>query len=230
MWTPYFFTLMRYGVDLSHHNTIDWSKLKADFVIYKCTEATTYLDPTYAKAKASGKIIGSYHFARGGDAIKEADWYLKNSSEPICVLDWEIEHSDPVKWCTTFINRLKEKGKFVWFYTNDARAVKYPWPKDWIFWIARYGINDGTPIRKPDFKGYSVWQYTSNGTCPGVAGRVDLNIAEEWAFPIDTPSPISEPEVVMPPTPQILTSKPPYEPWWAKIVWILINAFKSILK
>lgn len=179
---------MKYGIDLSHHNTINWPEVKTDFVIYKCTEGTSYLDPTYKKAKENWKgIFGSYHFARGGDPIKEAQWYLKNSSENICVLDWEIEHPEPVKWCSQFIDYLKSQGKTCWFYTNDARACKYAWPKDWIFWIARYGVNNGTQSKKPDFKGYSIWQYTSNGTCPGITGRVDLNVAEEWAFPSDTP-------------------------------------------
>lgn len=228
---------MRYGVDLSHWNKVDWSKLKTDFVIYKCSQGTSYIDPTYKTAKANWPNLISYHFATGGDPIKEADWYLKNSNEEICVLDWEIDHADPVKWCTSFINRLKEKGKFVWFYTNDARATKYKWPKDWIFWIARYGINNGTPIKKPDFKGWSVWQYTSNGTCPGIIGRVDLNVAEEWAFPnkeeaseplalptyldSDIPSPDAPQGDLSPSTPETPIDIPPETPspnFWL-ILW-----------
>jgi GH25 family lysozyme M1 (1,4-beta-N-acetylmuramidase) len=221
---------MRYGVDLSHWNKVNWSKLKTDFVIYKCTQGTSYLDPTYKTARDSWKgIFGSYHFATGTDPIKEANWYLKNSNENFCVLDWEIDHADPVKWCSAFINHLRGKGKHVWFYTNDARAVKYPWPKDWTFWIARYGINDGTPNKKPAFKGWSAWQYTSRGTCPGVTGNVDLNVAEEWALPNPPEAPELPPE---PFKPEVGDTIPPSDisspqvSFWTILWQLLKNLFK----
>jgi GH25 family lysozyme M1 (1,4-beta-N-acetylmuramidase) len=167
-----------HGIDLSHWNKVtDWSKIKTDFIIQKCTQGTGYLDPTYKERK--DKIYGSYHFADGGDAIKEADWYLKNCGNEQLVLDWEIEHADPVGWCKKFIGRLKEKGRTCWLYTNDARATKYAWPEDWTYWIARYGVNDGTQSKEPAFKNWSVWQYTSRGKIAGIDGYVDLNIAKQ---------------------------------------------------
>ena len=176
------------GIDISHwQGNIDWSKIKTDFVIQKCTEGTTYLDPTYKQNKVLKPFL-SYHFASGGDPIKEAEWYLKNSNGETAVLDWEIDHTDPVKWCTSFINHLKGKGITCWLYTNDARAIKYPWPKDWIFWIARYKDYTGDLDWNyaPKFKDWAVWQFTSRGKLNGIIGSVDMNVARDWVFPVQT--------------------------------------------
>jgi len=167
------------GIDLSHWNSVtNWDKLKKYFIIHKCTQGTGYLDSTYEERK--DKIMGSYHYADGGDPIKEANWFIKNSDENMLVLDWEIEHNNPVDWCSKFIAQVKKKtGKECWLYTNDARAIKYDFPKDWKFWIARYGVNDGTKSMEPKFKDWDIWQYTSRGDIAGVAGFVDMNYVKE---------------------------------------------------
>lgn len=167
------------GIDISHWNKItDWDKIKKDFIICKCTQGTSYLDPTYKnnikEIKKRGILCGAYHFADGGDAKKEAEWFLKNVGEvDFIVLDWEIEHADPVGWCKKFIEKTGE----CYLYTNDARATKYSWPSDWKFWIARYGVNDGTKSKEPAFKNWNIWQYTSKGKVDGIEGDVDLNTA-----------------------------------------------------
>ena len=43
--------------------------------------------------------------------------------------------------------------------------------KDYYFWLAEY---DETPSFAYDFQ---MWQYTDNGSVPGVEGPVDMNIA-----------------------------------------------------
>ncbi len=41
-------------------------------------------------------------------------------------------------------------------------------------WIPRYGTNDGTPQKKPDYP-CDIWQYTSKGRLKGYNGDLDLN-------------------------------------------------------
>ncbi|HOA84321.1 MAG TPA: hypothetical protein PKN66_10240, partial [Thermodesulfovibrio thiophilus] len=41
-------------------------------------------------------------------------------------------------------------------------------------WIPRYGTNDGTPQKKPDYP-CDLWQYTSKGRLDGYNGDLDLN-------------------------------------------------------
>lgn len=147
-------------IDIHHAKIItDWDKIKYPLIL-KCSQGTSFSDSKFkerqAEARKRGLYHGSYHFAGKGfldgnnklyfvaqDPVEEADWYLKclgeiKDNEMLC-LDWEIEHSDPVNWCKKFIERIKEKtGKDCWLYTNDYRALKYDFPKDWKFWIARY--------------------------------------------------------------------------------------------
>ena len=67
------------------------------FIITKFTQGTWYVNPyaeaQYAGAKAAGKLLGAYHYAEGGDAKKEAQYFVKRVGarigECILCLDWE---------------------------------------------------------------------------------------------------------------------------------------------
>jgi GH25 family lysozyme M1 (1,4-beta-N-acetylmuramidase) len=189
------------GIDIYHKNKIEnWDKIKdsgIDFIIHKCTQGSEFVDHLFKErqkeARKRNLFIGSYHFAGKGfldakgklyfvaqDPIVEADLYIKNADPKegeLLILDWEIEYKDPVKWCSTFIQHVFEKTRIKPFlYTNDARAIKYPWPSNWKFWIARYPKNDnGTMQTEPSFKNWSLWQFSSKGKVDGIAGNVDLN-------------------------------------------------------
>jgi len=178
----------KFGLDLSHwQSKIDWDKLKTDFVILKCTESTNYFDPTYTERKKEvlkRYRFGAYHFARGGNVQKEVDWFLSHlgdiPKDSILVLDWEIEHQDPVGWSNAFLTAVKEKtGIDPYWYSNDARAVKYGGQIPFKKWLARYGVNDGTQSKEPAYKDWDIWQYTSRGKVDGISGNVDLNRMKE---------------------------------------------------
>lgn len=56
-----------YGVDLSHHNTVeDWYKVTASFVYLKATEGKTHQDEKFLgfvkKARKRNIAVGAYHF------------------------------------------------------------------------------------------------------------------------------------------------------------------------
>lgn len=193
-------------IDIHHKKVIsDWDKIK-DKLILKCSQGTSFLDPKFkerqAEARKRGLYFGSYHFAGKGfldskgklyfvaqDPIEEADWYLKHADYQkgdLLILDWEIEYSDPVDWCTKFINRINEKtGAEKWLYTNDFRAIKYNFPSDWNYWIARYADYTGIfyPDFKPKFKNWKMHQYTSRGKVDGIVGDTDLSYVREAPEP-----------------------------------------------
>lgn len=57
------------GIDISNwQKNINLSKVDADFVIVKSSEGVGWIDssfkPLYTSAKAAGKRLGAYHFAR----------------------------------------------------------------------------------------------------------------------------------------------------------------------
>ena len=61
-------------------------------------------------------------------------------------------------------------------------------------WVAQYGANDGTPGTQPSsgaWPSWSMWQYSSSGTVPGIAGRVDVNVISP-SFASTNGTPITE--------------------------------------
>jgi len=210
------------AIDVSQYQgNIDWNSVPQPIAIIKMSggDAGLYTDSkanqNYYGAKAAGKAVGGYHFAGGGDPANEADFFVAAMSpleeNDVLVLDWEIEHADPVGWCNTFVNRVHERtGVWPLFYTNGARLNQYDWSpvrNNCGTWVAWYGQDPegNLPISGP----YVMHQYTSSGTVPGIAGRVDL---DAWFGTLDQfklygyhastpPTPQPEPEPTPPPDP-----------------------------
>lgn len=181
-------------VDVSHwQGKIDWPKTKVDVAIIKATQGTTFLDSQFLRNKQecrnNGILLGYYHFADGGDAIKEADWFVKNVGDTktgeLLVLDFEINILAAGNWCRKFLDRVKEKtGVKPLLYTNEARVKSIDWKEvvagNYGLWVARYYLNTGykPPFISPtsgQWPFWAIWQYTSRGRVDGIVGNVDLN-------------------------------------------------------
>ncbi len=55
------------------------------------------------------------------------------------------------------------------------KQVIYRRPRNCAWWEARYGLNNGKYNPRYDVhKGADLQQFTSNGFCPGISGRVDF--------------------------------------------------------
>lgn len=250
----------QYGVDVSHYNAIDWAHCTPDFVFQKCTESLNYVDPTFEKnrtaCRAKGIPFGSYHFARGNDPLKEADYYLSKVGEletgEMLALDYEIHLPNPVTWCLAFLKEVETKtGIKPFLYINSSTASGFDWTPciEYPLWIASYGINDGKEGNTPHtgkWPYFTIWQFTSNGSVSGVAGRVDRDVfpgtkeglAELGKKAIEIPEiptppptmpqepPIVETPVVTPPTesPQPSPVKTVERTWW-EIIIDFLNQF-----
>lgn len=148
------------GVDISGWDYgIDTAELTANFVIVKSTEGVlgTIYNPTYRemadKAASSGKLIGFYHYANGGDPIAEADCFYQSVKdyvgEAIFALDWEgqgnptFESGRDVAWCKEFLDEIDRKtGSIPWLYISKGVANQYDWSKvsaKYPLWGAEYG-------------------------------------------------------------------------------------------
>ena len=192
------------GIDISHwQGTINWSLVAGagkKFAIMKATESTDYTDPTYAtnhsRAKAAGLWTGAYHFARpssnAGDAKAEADHFADvmnlGVGDLIPALDLEDSGGLGVAalqtWVATFLNQV--------YARTGARAMIYTSPSFWktymgdshaladagyrTLWVAHWGVSaPAVPASNWGGRGWTFWQYSSDGTVPGIAGRVDLD-------------------------------------------------------
>ena len=213
------------GLDLSHWQSDFNAFGSVDFAIIKATEGVGYKDPAfdtlYQRAKASGKLLGVYHFARpdlNNGAIAEADWFVKviepYVKEAILVLDWETGYLGNVAWAKQFLDRVKERtGIKAILYASRSPINSFDWSSvanaDYGLWVADYGANTGREGTKPAVKWwqfYILWQYTSRGRVAGYGANVDLNNfygdAETWRkyatsesnpTPAPTPTPTPEP-------------------------------------
>lgn len=191
--------------DVSSHNTIpDWPAFLAsvDVLIVKVSEGCVYLwtgaPNALAQGRAAGKGIGAYHFYGGGDPVAEADYFLAHYAwQPgeVPILDWEPTSppADPdgvaAAFCARVLGRL---GVPPIVYMNSGTARSSTWERTRALgcglWVAQYGPNTGQPPAIAPAVGswgaYVAWQYTSNGTRPGLSGVVDLSLfygtAAQW--------------------------------------------------
>lgn len=185
------------GIDVSHHNgDINWQVVKdsgIDFAIIRTgygwenwdKQTDKKLKDNIAGAKAAGIPIGAYHYSYATnpeEALKEADFFIDRLKwtqweypvffdfEDKCQKSLTTEQKTDI--ITTFLQKLQEAGYYCGYYTflnwqrnclNMSRLGSNE------LWIAHW--NQECACQQP----YGIWQYTSDGSVPGINGRVDLD-------------------------------------------------------
>lgn len=237
------------GIDVSAYQPANIvSKVKADFVIVKATEGTTWVNPhlnqQVTEAFKRGKRVGVYHFATAlADSDAEADHFMKHAKPyldkgAMPVLDWEpIGLSHYTQWAEDWCQRVETKRGLtpekLMVYMNlsvSGQATWSPYMKRHPLWLAFYG-NDApfngygttfTPPKTPGWK-MAMWQYTQHGTLPGHVGNLDLNVAfgDPWSLPTGTGSTVlyNVLEEIM----AFYANKSDFEKAVAKAVWSYTN-------
>lgn len=185
------------GIDISYSQyDIDAGAVPADFVIIKATQGTwltiSCCDSQYQAAKASGKLVGVYHYAEGGNVQAEADYFLSQIAgyigEAMLVLDWErYDNSDfnnsawPTAWCDYVYSKTGVKPVI---YMSGSVASDYDFSAaaahDYGLWEAYYtqgttGYVQGAPTWGGEFTTPMMLQYTSSGRLANYGGNLDLN-------------------------------------------------------
>ena len=187
------------GIDISAwQGDIDLSKLDFDFVLIKATEGKRYVNPYCDKkvrqAKKLGKKWGFYHFASGGDAIAEANYFVDNCIDyfhnGIPVLDFEADAvAKGVSWAKKFLDHVyKRTGIRALIYMSQSVTTRYDWgnvAKNHGLWVAKYpDVVHPNFKYSPNFTGsigawksIAIWQYCSDGRINGYKANLDLNHA-----------------------------------------------------
>lgn len=201
------------GVDIaSYQSGINPAKLDTtDFVIVKITQGTDYVNPysikQYIEAKNAGKLLGAYHYAEGGDAKKEAQFFVKElgsrAGECVLALDWEGSQNSKfgsgqdVTWCKTFLDEVYNlTGVRPLIYMSKSVCRKYDWSavaQNYPLWCAQYKSNSITDYQSApwtDSNSFGAWgkptiyQYSSHGRIAGYDANIDLDIAymtaDQW--------------------------------------------------
>lgn len=181
-----------YGADTSHWKWAagtDFVKAKAsgkcDFLFAKATEGVGYVDPSYSGwrgAKAIGILFGSFHFARPGSPVEQADYYLSAAKpvagELVCLDLEDAAITAPGAFGAAFCQRVKAKtGAWPLLYTYPDYLRRFdlsPIQRLGVqLWFADY--SDPLNSMKP-WSSYAIRQFSSTGSVPGLpATNVDLN-------------------------------------------------------
>lgn len=187
-------------IDVSEYQgEINWKEVAKRFkaAYLKASEGTTWVDPDFGKnrkaANAAGVHVGAYHFARYDNPVAEAKHFAsvvqhvaKADLKPVLDLETKVpEGYNGAVWARHFNAAvIKELGQIPMFYSyapyiEELKASK---PIGNGLWLAAYGRNDGKeyPVFTPlPWKRFVAHQFTSNGTVPGIKGKVDVSDAKK---------------------------------------------------
>lgn len=187
------------GIDVSYHQgLIDWKKVAQsgiEFAIIRAGYGRNTVDKRFVGnicgADTAGLKIGIYWFIYAKneqEAIENADMcdrtirLYKDIIKMKVAADFEydsdaystrqgVKHTKEsrTRIVKAFLERLKSKGYDVCVYANpDYLKGKFGDLSAYPLWLAKYSHSMG------DYKPW-MWQYSSEGTVPGINGNVDLN-------------------------------------------------------
>lgn len=182
------------GIDVSFaQKSIDWDKLKGniDFAIIRCgygNNQTNQDDVQWARNVAECNRLGIpwgtylYSYAVSAeDAGSEAAHVLRllKGLKPTYPVYIDTEHDTAFRSralstqiCKIFCETVSAAGFTAGIYANKDWAVNrldMAQLSKWTFWLAQYNS-------RVTYTGkYDMWQYSSSGTMPGIADKVDLN-------------------------------------------------------
>lgn len=184
--------MLRVVDEASWQEGIDNTILDCDAVIVKATQGTGYINPIcdslYQAAKSAGKLLGVYHYASGGNATAEADFFLDNIQgyigEAMLVFDWEsgenAQWGNP-NWCKEFCDRVSARtGINPVVYVQNSAVDQVANLTNNGLWIAQYA--DNNPMGWVDSPwntitvNHIMHQYTSTGRINGWSGNLDLSL------------------------------------------------------
>lgn len=189
------------GIDVSkYQGNIDWNKVAAAGIKFAFIRVgwagyeggidegfDPYFDQNMKGAIAAGIPVGVYvySYCRSADAARRAAREAVERCKPYKLtmpLAFDMEDAATYKGfgksmnnviAAAFLDEVKAQGLYPILYTYTSFANSY---LDMIalsgydLWLADYRGYMG-------IKGASIWQYSSDGSVSGIAGRVDMNIA-----------------------------------------------------
>lgn len=181
----------RYGIDVSYHQgNINWSQVAASgmvkFAFIRGGSFKSGVDACFYKnmdgAIANGIPVGIYVYSYASNAAQAAQEGLFAVScarnYPVSLpLVFDIE-GDTIKnasqetlqaMIASFCNVVESAGYTPMIYSSKNNFVGRIGNISQEKWVAQYAA-------ACQYSGHSFWQYTSSGSVPGIAGRVDCDI------------------------------------------------------
>lgn len=189
------------GIDVAHHQgAINWQQVADDGIRFAFIRASAVgtssgknfadrrFEENWQNAQAAGLLLSAYHFyIPQEDCIAQIDYFLsilanRDRNFPL-VLDFEKTgglSADQVADCIhRAVDAIEDHtGQKPIIYSRATWWGRYvPVTEKWInydFWVANYG-NPAGPLLPDHWSDWRFWQWTEEGTVPGIATAVDLN-------------------------------------------------------
>lgn len=169
-------------------------------VILKATQGSSWIDATFtgraAAAQAAGLLVGAYHFADATNPLVQANHFLTVAgAAPRLALDIEangmgdtvsiVQAAEIVARIQMAIGRLPIVYLDRYGPSGTGAGLPNAVLSRCPLWLAEYGATSPSPTLPAGWKNWALWQYTSTGRIPGIAGDVDRSYfngtAEELA-------------------------------------------------
>lgn len=197
------------GIDVSRYQgEIDWQQVKqagVEFVMIRLgfrgygSAGLLNEDPlaqaNYEGAKQAGLKVGGYFFSQAistEEAIEEAEYAMQIAEgwelDMPLVYDWEclaedyrtvgVDARGLTDYTKAFCDTVEQAGYDSMIYFNPSQSHKQMFLEelvDYGFWLAMYTDQMDYPYK------VDMWQYTNEGSVPGISGNVDINLF----FPYD---------------------------------------------
>lgn len=194
------------------------------------------------EASRHGILLGAYFFSTAvntQEAREEAAWTADILDQypisfPVAYNCEGFEHSgsrqkDMTKSQRTdaaiaFLEAIGQRGYEPMFYAakyeleGDAKWEASRIAPRWKIWVAQYPALPYPQTPSSDYSGtHAMWQYTNNGTVPGISQPVDMNIAYFGYTEPEPPKNDTPPETVKPDPEALMTFTEVSEQVTAKI-------------
>lgn len=183
---------------------VDFVMVRVGYRTLKTGEIVADTNAKYnmQEAQKYGIKVGAYFFSTAvtkEEAIEEADWVSRYISGykityPVAFncegyddsenRQYQLTKSQRTDIAIAFLDRIAENGYSPMFYAsknemeNDAKWEVSRMNADYRIWTAQY---PSVPYPKTPESSYSghcdMWQYTNQGTVPGISRPVDVNVA-----------------------------------------------------
>lgn len=184
---------------------IDFAMVRVGYRVWKTGEIIEDSNARYnmQEAQANGIMLGAYFFSSAvteEEAIEEADWVAD------CIAQYQITYpvayncegfEDPesrqynltkaqrTDVAIAFLNRIYERGYTPMFYAakneleNDAKWDTSRLENTYKIWMAWYSgyLDPMQEGAKESIGNSAMWQYSNQGTVPGITRAVDVNVA-----------------------------------------------------
>ena len=187
------------------------------------------------QAHANGIKLGAYFFSTAvtkEEAIEEADWVAdflapypitypvayncEGYSEPDS-RQYLLDKFERTTLALEFLKQIEKRGYEAMFYASknemeaDAKWQVSRIDPDYKVWVAQYTEEPYPATEKSDYSGpFQMWQYTDQGTVPGISQPVDRNVAWFGYEGTNTPKSKEAPEPAQP-DPEALMEFAPVE-------------------